>query len=169
MQKRLSIAILLACFVLCSLISTGVSLLLNLQSPGDVNLDKIMQGHLLHVLGTGTFWSLYPSLPPLQSMVHSVACFLTVPLLAGAYYLLRHRRRCEFSTVALVSLLVGAVPYAVGRLALCQGLEPESVGPWVATMLLGLLYAGLTGAMFAGLGLIPSNRMELRRPQRAAA
>ena len=76
----------------------------------------------------------------------------------AALWLVRVRGRKCWLLVGLACLPAMGLCYAVAGIALHDNTVPYRAGPWVATMLLGALYALLACAFFAGIHLLPSPR-----------
>ena len=113
--------------------------------------DQLVAGELHAILSNDTFWTccLQPDLPRPLWFLDWKAAILVFPLMAAVW--LGMRRRVKYPCIAMgaACLLLAVVPYAVGA-AIARGtLEPSEVGPWLAVMLIGPLYACLASVAFS--------------------
>jgi hypothetical protein len=162
MQRKINVLVVIGCLLIGSIVLSGISMLMNFDKPGEIDMDKLSQGRMGHILLTSTFWSQYPSSPAVEKfcvLFQLRAFLLTGPFIFGAYYFLRYRKKCSFLMVGLASLLAGFVAYLTGWVALIGNTDPSNCGPWVATMLIGVLYSTLACAAFVGAGIARNIRM----------
>jgi hypothetical protein len=89
-----------------------------------------------------------------MALIHCHVMFLVGGLVTATVYILRFKLRKPLSAVSIVTLTLGAFPYALGMLVLqCSAVEADVCGPWLAVMLLGVLYASLATAVLATMEL----------------
>jgi len=160
MRNLAHLTVMIGCMLLGLLVLTVLN-----SRPGIQNMSAVQEGQMLHGRIESWAWSettrsRYPSLPPLSQMkvLYNLRALLaTAPLFFVLYYALRINRKSSLLTVGLSSLGVGALPYAIGRLALLYNTDTANSGPWVEFMLLGVLYATAGCLFFAFLGLLFAN------------
>ena len=156
-QKILNYSILFFCLLASSVIVSFIYLLMNMGRVIDIDIDLLTEGRILHVFAASEFWLDYPAFIPLeyiQVIIDFRAFFLTVPLIAYIYYLLRHKMKYSLHTTGLGVLTAGLVPYFSGMLVLTGNTDPSRCGPWLATMVLGLLYAIITCMILTGIEIV---------------
>ena len=117
--------------------------------------DQLGSGELHVILFNDAYWTccLQPDLPRPLWFLNWKAGVLVFPLMAAVW--LGMRRRLQYPCVAMsgVCLFLGIVPYAVGAVIARGTLETSEVGPWLAVMLIGPLYACLASAAFSASAL----------------
>ena len=117
--------------------------------------DQLVSGELHVILFNDAFWTccLQPDLPRPLWFLDWKAAALVFPLMAAVW--LGMRRRLQYPCVAMggVCLFLGIVPYAVGAVIARGTLETSEVGPWLAVMLIGPLYACLASVAFSASAL----------------
>lgn len=124
-------------------VATADRVLSALDGPLDFALEPLVQGDLRGLFGSRTFWSAFPASPQFDNLL-AVGPLLTVLVLAAAVVAAARRLpRVRPERWAAPMLACGAVPYAVGAIALRDNTVPEHTGPWLAWMLLGPAYAAL--------------------------
>ena len=159
-MKPRSIATLLVVCFLASLMLTAVSVLVHLGQHGDdIRMEDLAAGHLGAMFAGPTFWSCYPSFPPPTSLIDYPAVCLFGSLFAASFYVVRIKLRKSLTAVSIVTLAIGAVLYALGVFALhYDPVEIDQSGPWLAVMLLGVLYASATSAALVTWNAARQNR-----------
>ncbi len=163
MRKLIALIILLTAWLLATLDLTFVRFLSELDNPISIDLDQLMHGNILHILATGAFWQIFPALPQpdrLMILVDVKSFLLTAPLFAAAAYFLACRRRTSFILMSLISLLTTLVPIITALVVLHGNNQPETCGPWVAVMLLGLLYCTGMAIFYAALEVFGLQRWD---------
>jgi len=160
MRKLAHLVVILFCVCLGLMLVTMMDYLMSTNEISKTRQEQLMQGRIESWVLSETMWSRYPALVPLPQMkglYSTKALLMTVPLFFVLYYALRLKRKYSLFTVGLFCLGTGAIPYAIGRLALLYNTDIANIGPWVALMLLGVLYATMGCMFFAILGLLFSN------------
>jgi hypothetical protein len=146
-MKRLAALVLLLSVFAVSVLLTTVEGFRNLNNEKDGFLVEnvgALRGHVAPLLATSFVWSRYPAAPAHPTALISEKAFLlTVPLLLVALYFARIRGRRPFLFQVAVCLAVAPVPYVVGTITLHGGTitDRAEIGPWLAVMILGPLYA----------------------------
>jgi hypothetical protein len=160
MRNLAHLTVIIVCLLLGLLVITMMDYWQGANEMSDVQQGQIMHGRIESWAWSETTRSRYPTLMPLSRMkvLYNLRALLaTVPLFFVMYYALRIKRKSSLLTVGLASLGVGAIPYAIGRLALLYNTDIANSGPWVGFMLLGVLYATAGCMFFALLGLLFTN------------
>ena len=145
-----------------SAVLTFVHFLVHLDEPSEIDGNKLIQGQILHIFFTSSFWKQYPSMisPKWFGVLINIrALLLTVPFILGIYYFLRVKRKYSLLTVGLVSFPVGLIGWFIGISVLKGNIDPSTCGRWIATMVLGMLYSTLACGFFSGLYLFRSIRV----------
>ena len=164
-QKILNYSILFICLTASSAILSFIYLLMSMGNIIDIDLNLLTEGHILHVFTTTEFLMVFPSIVPLDYMnvmVDFRAFFLTVPVMAYIYYLLRHKKKYSLHTTGLAMLTAGLIPYFSGMLVLTRNTDPSWCGPWLATMVLGVFYAAIACMILTAIEIIqpqPKNNL----------
>jgi hypothetical protein len=155
-MKTLSVLTLILALFVASVVFTAVSVLCAWDAPSDdLRLEDLAVGRLHPMLLGPTLWSRYPNAPPLSALIDYLALSIAVPPIVAAVYLLGARRRLPLGWVAVAVLPLGLIPYGLGTLILRAGnFPPDTSGPWLAVMLLGVLYASCASALLAGLEIL---------------
>jgi len=153
--KVLTILTLVLALFVASVALTSISLLASLCDPADdIRLEELAAGKLGRMWTGPSLWSAYPTVPPLSAMLDNHAIMLTAAVIAAIVYVLRIRLALPLGLTSLAVLLAGAVPYSLGRMALMSGpVRPDECGPWLAVMVVGVLYFSVAGATLSGLEL----------------
>ena len=160
MRNLAHLTVIIACLLLGLLAITVMDYGLGAGKLNAVQQGQILHGQLESWVWSETTRSRFPTLMPLSRMkvlYNLRALLVTVPLFFFLYYALRVKRKSSLLTVGLASLGAGAIPYAIGRLALLYNTDMANSGPWVGFMLLGVLYATAGCMFFALLGLLFTN------------
>ncbi len=160
MRNLVHLAVIAFCVVLGLLVITVTDYWAGAVQWNEVQQQQIMHGRIESWAQSRTTWSRFPTLVPLtraKVLYDLQALYLTVPLFLAAYYTLRIKGKHSLLTVGVACLGLGAIPYAVGRLALLYNTDITNSGPWVAVMLMGILYATAACFFFALLGLLFTN------------
>ena len=92
---------------------------------------------------------------------------LVIPSMLVAGWLVS-RRHVSPMAAGVISLLSGALPYLAGMLALHGNEVAERAGPWLATMLLGLLYGGIGCLAFCAYDVLSWNTCRRAQPSACA-
>jgi len=131
----------IACAVVASLAANAIAVLTRL-ADSDVAIAPLVVGDLTQLFASTSFWRPFPSLPPLAV---ALAWGPLLVVAAAALVVARATPRAAAATRAAQVLAVGALPFAVGLIALRGNTDPAAAGPWLAWMLAGPLYAALGG------------------------
>lgn len=145
----LVVALLLGSIVLTAIDSLPFVVAEAVES-GQVSTDKLLAGHVHRLSLASSIWRRYPAAPPLVACFDMTAGLLILPLVACAYFLVRVKMRKPSCLVGVASLPAAVFPYCVGLLALHGNTVMERSGPWLNTMLLGVLYALAACVFFSG-------------------
>jgi len=157
MRRYFPVVVITGCGLLGLLSLTAINGLMNVSSMSAAEMNYLMQGEVERWFLSSGMWGRYPALVPFSegSVLFEIrAVGLTIPFILGVYYFRARRSECSYTMVGLMCLLVGVIPYAVGRWMLYGNTMPEKSGPWVATMLLGVWYATLACLLFTMIGLL---------------
>lgn len=150
----LSICAGVAC-ALCAVVLTSCLERLDLYLHiGLLDLDTIVRGRLHEVIALPFVWTNGFLRLDLHSFIHLRVAF-TMTCLTGtlALALLLHGR-FEWAVFGLLAIGTGLAAYAVGYLRLeAGGLPATSAGPWLAWMLMCLLYGAGLGILCGVVGL----------------
>lgn len=128
----------------------------------DIHMEDLTAGRLGPMFMGPTLWANYPLFTPTRLMYTTVVGNFANPysfvlvngLFFATVYLMRWKGRMPWALVSVVTLGLGIIPYVQGRIVLHDGTAPPEVcGPWVATMLLGVLYASVLAAVVASMEL----------------
>ncbi len=159
--------IFLISFFILVVVVTAVSNLMNLETVPINEFEKLIQGRIVHWFFQATFWETFPNFPSiheLQVLFNPLAMLITLPLLGFIIYLVRFRENISFAHTAIVCQVVAIVPWVFGMMVLNGNTAPDSAGPWLAVMLLGVFYTALTSGILALLELVKPKK--IKRPQR---
>ncbi|MCF7958398.1 MAG: hypothetical protein K9M57_08125 [Phycisphaerae bacterium] len=154
-------------FILAA-VMTAVTRLMNLETVSYDEAQSIIQGRIGCWFFQADFWSTFPTLPSihqLQILINPRALLITLPLLGFTIYLLRVRENLSFAKTAIACQTMAIVPWIFGMMALNGNTAPETAGPWLAVMLLGVFYATLTCCALASLELVKPKVNNRPKPQ----
>ena len=160
MRNLTHLTVIIVCLLLGLLVITVTDYWLGAKEMSAAQQGQLLHGRIESWAWSETTRSRYPTLMPLSQMkvLYNLRALLaTVPLFVVMYYALRIKSKSSLLAVGLASLGVGAIPYAIGRLALLYNTDMANSGPWVGFMLLGVLYATAGCMFFALLGLLFTN------------
>jgi hypothetical protein len=157
-----AVLVLLVVVFFGSVLLTAIAGLHNCSATDGLLLDRlgVLQGHVSPLLASPFVWSRYPAAPShLSSLVSTRAFLTTVPLILAALCLPHALRRRSFPLSIGICVVVAAVPYVAGMVALHDNTVPEKVGPWLSIMFLGPLYVLVVCAFVCVVELMrPSTR-----------
>ena len=145
-MKRAVLLLIVALF-LSSVTVSMTNMISNLSefSPPHLTKDIVVSGKAHHFLLAQKTWEHFPPRPwPLFRFVDLRALGLMAVAMSCVYIVARVRMRWSYSMVGLLCLIASAVPYSLGAVALSNNTVPENAGPWLVTMLLGVLYGSMT-------------------------
>lgn len=147
-MRLATVTILIAAIVVGSITTTAISLLVNLSHddmvPPHLTHDNLVTGKAHHLFLASQMWQRYPAPPtPFMAYVDLRSGLIMLFIAGGAMCLGRCIYRWSYSLVGLICLLSGAIPYTVGTATLADNTAPETAGPWLACMLLSVLYGSL--------------------------
>ncbi len=116
---------------------------------------QLLSGELYVIIFSDTFWTrcLQPDLPRPSWFLDWMAAGLVFPLMVAVWLGVRRRLKHPCVAMGAVCLLLGIVPYAVGAVMVRDTSSPSEVGPWLALMLIGPLYACSASVVFSGSAL----------------
>ena len=117
--------------------------------------DAVIRGDIHYLFLLKEFWKNYPVPPkgPYFSIYFDWTAFLvTGGVLALMIWLMRSRLKASWAVVGLLAVFSSAIPYWMGRIALHNNTSLEC-GPWLMTMLSGLLYATMAAGVCSALEL----------------
>ena len=144
MKKNITITLLTTCLLAGSVLINSIDCLTNLSGPGDLDLNRLIKGHIVQMFHSRSVWSNYPALVHPENwsiFINLKAIMITAPGFFCVGYFLGRKKKQSFITLSLACLSVGFIPYFLGLFALHNNTVPENAGPWIAIMLLGLLYS----------------------------
>ncbi|MCA9217160.1 MAG: hypothetical protein KDB27_29025 [Planctomycetales bacterium] len=154
MKILTAITLLLGVFI-ASVMATSVSVLSSLDAANDIRIDDLTSGNLFPMFAGPTLWNQYPSLPPTISVISFYPLMLVGTSAAAVFYMVRVRLQMPLGIASALILILGAIPYAQGYFVLqTYTPEPHEAGPWIAVMLLGVLYSSVVAASSAVAGLV---------------
>lgn len=154
----------IACAVVALLAATAMALLTRL-ADGDIAIEPLIVGDLTQLFASTAFWRAFPSLPPLAI---AMAWGPALVVVAAAFVVARATPRATTAMRAARALALGALPYAIGALALRGNAEPADAGPWLVWMLAGPLYAALIGLLVVMRAALPRREAPAAAVARAA-
>lgn len=131
---------------------TAITLLSHLDSGMDIALDPLMRGDLTPVFTSGVFWSDFPSWPYHAAHFLAFGPAATMAMVGALLLAAQRRWRWPAAFVALLMLLGGSIPFAVGRIMLHGNTVPEATGAWLLWMLAGPCYAAVLALLVLGVG-----------------
>ena len=129
--------------------------------PVGLDLQALIRGQALQLLGSQSFWSIYPAIPTINLLITplNALIFMAITLAGLGYWSLR--RQINPLVVNTILFLSALIPYAIGSAALGSNDRPEKAGWWLAFMLVGVFYASLASSVFSSVQLakliIPRN------------
>ena len=143
-----TVTILIVAIAIGSITITAISLLVNLTNddmvPPHLTHENLAAGKAHHLFLASEMWQRYPALPkPFLAFVDLRWGVLMLLIGGGAMCLGRRIYQWSYSLVGLTCLLSGAIPYTVGAFTLADNTAPDAAGPWLACMLLSVLYGSL--------------------------
>ncbi|MCA9175522.1 MAG: hypothetical protein KDB14_13650 [Planctomycetales bacterium] len=126
-----------------SVMFTAIAVLGSLSQSADIRSEDLEAGRLLPMFMGPTFWSHYPQTPQVPPLsIDWNAGWFALGVVALGLLLSCSRLRCSIQTVAIVSQIAGAIPYATGAIVLrATAHSPVESGIWVSIMLHGVLYS----------------------------
>jgi len=140
-MRCLAILIAIAAALVFSLAFNMIAVLSMLGSA-PIALDPLVHGDLSELFVYGPVWAL-----PRWSFADQMVAFGPMAVMAavGALLLVAARRWRQVSSTwfALLALLAGAIPFAVGAIALSNNTSHPDTGPWLVWMLVGPAYAAV--------------------------
>jgi hypothetical protein len=142
MRVLVSLAVCLTAAFLLLVLSTAVCYL-----SDDVAVPKQLAadwnaGSIQSLILAGEFWADFPRLPAANALIHMPTLLFTGLLLALMLFIAAFKTQFSPLTIALLTMLVGLVPYAIARWALADPtLNAEQAARWLPVMLMGLFYA----------------------------
>jgi hypothetical protein len=158
-MRASTFAVVLAALAVGTTALSAIDALANLDRTLDVPLEPLARGDLRVLLAAPSFLERFPSVPNPRSCL-APSCGLLVLAMCGALLLVSRRwRRCPAAALALLS---GAVPYAIGALALADNVVPSEAGRWLVWMVHGPLYAAVASLVFAARELLLGRCAEIR-------
>lgn len=152
-RRRLVAATVLATSLVIGLAVVGaVNVLANLDEPSaDFSVEALAVGNLWGLFSSRSAWVAAPI--EFSTLLHCVDLYslmLVVGMVATVVFVMRMKQRMSWTAVSLACLVAGSMPYVDGWLVLRQGTtSPSECGPYLAMMLLGLLYGAIFAATFA--------------------
>jgi hypothetical protein len=128
--------------------NTAACLLSVLDVHCDVDVTSLMVGELRPLFRSDAFAAAFPHLEVGEQLV-AVGPLLMMFGVGIGLVLVRRRWRVPAAAMGMAALFAGALPYAVGALALRGNTVPEATGPWLVWMLLGPMYGAVLAVLFA--------------------
>lgn len=120
--------------------------------PPHLTAGNLLTGHAHQIYLSNETWQHFPGrLLPLSRFVDYRAVGIMSAIFVAILWIgPRLAMDVDHPAIAIACLLGAAVPYGIGLAALARNTELEAVGPWMSTMLLGILYGGLACALISG-------------------
>jgi len=144
--------VLAASFVISTVNALCTSEIINKAFENKTTMNALMIGDIHHLFLLKEVRQSYLNIPLYYSFVRCIdwtALMITGSLIVGIIWLLRFKLNTNWLVVGLTVISCSVIPYSVGRIALHNNTIAEHCGPWTVTMLLGLLYPLLAGAVCA--------------------
>lgn len=157
MRGMLVLLALLATLFLLGTIAI-VDVLSNLDDTAErmVTIGELLRGDLHGMLASGELWRRVPAaltgIDP-QQLVSLRAVLTTVLMVWAVRHALRSATTLVRHFAGGLVLLLSLLPYALARLVLLAGVEPETTGPWLHWSLLTFLYGCLACVVCSTLAL----------------
>lgn len=124
-------------------VTTSIAVLSALDSATDFPIEPLIHGDLRPLLASGAFARAFPSLPFAASL-WSLGPAVILGVFAGLLVEIGHRTLAlPAPAMAAAMLLAGAIPFAIGALALHDNSDPHAAGQWLLWMLAGPGYAAV--------------------------
>lgn len=174
MRRILSIVILVVSLFLITIILNVVNWLAGDIEPVEgLDFDALGRGNVHQMVMTGHFWQTYPSVGPFHLLINATAFFFSSILVLSAFYFLALRKKRPLTHVSLACLASGLIPYLTGMFALAVWTDhftAQNCGPWIAFMLIGMLYCWIASLAFTVLDIFKIDivkfipRISLQRP-----
>lgn len=135
--------------LLGTMMGTAVTVLGRLDGPTpDIQREMLSRGQLWGLLTGPTLWQSYPQVTSPLALWNGFTASLVIALVGGVL-LWAWRGGWRASSAGVSLLLLGAIPYTCGAVALADGsMAPEHSGPWVAVMILGVFYASCASGVW---------------------
>jgi hypothetical protein len=159
MKKAITLLILVFSVFLVMTLSTGVYHL----SGGSPRLTQILshrslvQGHIHNLLFSRQFWSVFPHLPPIQSIINIPALWFLVWPLWCVFYFLGIRKQSESISIGLASLACGLFPHITALWALHGNGSIDMANKWMAVILMGWIDTSVICCVFTLFNLLGLN------------
>jgi hypothetical protein len=166
-MRVLAVLVAIVALSVLPLVTTTCAVLCSLDGR-DIAIAPLVRGDLSELLASATFWRAFPYLGHVETLLAfgPAACmaFVAAFLFAAA----RRWPHVPNAVLALLALVSGGVPYAVGAIALRDNTVPEVTGRWLMWMLGGPLYAALLSLGVLARGVL-SRRAHAAAPVAAHA
>lgn len=145
----------LASLFIGSLTLTAIAFLhhIPVTPPVGLDLQALIRGQALQLLGNQSFWSIYPAMPPVNLLISPLNALIFVAIMLAGLGLWSLRRQVNPLLVNTILFLSVLIPYAIGWAALGTNNRPENAGWWLAFMLVGVFYISLASSVFSSVQL----------------
>jgi len=151
-MRYVSVAVLVVVLVCASVVVNVMDWLHHVEGS-DASLAGLIRGELGPVFLTARVWQRLPVASP-SFLVDWRAFLVSAAFVALSVWVVRvHFKRSWLATGVCVLVAVGPV-YVGARFALWENTDPSRAGPWLALVLLTLLYGLLACAVFAVVEII---------------
>lgn len=138
----------------------AVSMLKNLTGPSEPHLTEqiILTGQVHHFYMAAETWRNFPHEPGPIALYVDFTALGVMGAFIGAIVMLGRRRRISWTLLGWAVVLSAAIPYVVGLYALRDNVVPERAGPWMATMLMSVLYAAIALSVLTVVDMVGTRR-----------
>ena len=122
--------------------------------------SNLVTGKAHHVYLADETWQRFPAAPwPMAPLIDLRAFGIVAAVVLAVIYVGRFTLRLPWSVAGLCVMAASALPYALGARILASNTALATAGPWLATMLMSLLYGSVACAVLALLDIVPLRRL----------
>jgi ABC-type sulfate transport system permease subunit len=153
---RAAIVVILALLMAGLAIST-ISMLTQLEQyqPPHVTESILARGQIFHLFLAEATWQNFPALPfPLMNYLDLPVFVFVAMVIAAVFLVNRYKLRVTLTTSGLLALAFSLTPCFAGMMFLSTNSDAGASGPWLAAMILSILYGSLACSLFAGLDVM---------------
>lgn len=155
-MKPLATTVLLLSLVGVSVLLTAVAGLCDVSADDVLDLDALATGRVSSIFGS-FLWSRYPAMPPLSAIFEWRAILIILGAFVPCWRVLSGQRRTR-KLLLLAAPATGFLPFFLGELVLRGNTDLSQAGPWLATMLLGVMYGLILSVILATFELCRRSR-----------
>ncbi len=168
MRMKIDIAILVILIACVLPVLNAITLLQNLPADADINYEKLMNGNIIQLLFSQSYWSAFPSFPVSRPkiMFKISPVIISFLMTLGAWYYICRRKKEPIVIVAFFTIPMSLVPCVLGGFFLMAAeTSLRTSGSVLAFMLLGMFYSLCMGLLISGIDLFfqihPRHRRKL--------